>query len=191
MQVLFSLAMARGEHDRPDPSLIVEGSRRIHRSKRVQGQDYPITPLEELRLKGIQPSPGATYIHSENTLIGNATTGSDSSSGLNRYIPEVTLTSYQQNFRETARGDATRGDSTRGDAVREDGTLKDADEMVWLHSPSDEHKHSVNHGEDMLEWPESPSTSGGYNSTLHLRSKCQESNESGSEEDNGPKAMVS
>jgi hypothetical protein len=178
--------MARGEHDRPDPSLIVEGSRRVHRSKRVQGQDYPITPLEELRLKGIQPSPSATYIRSENTLIGNATTGGNTSSGSNGHIPEVTLTSYQQNLRETPSGDATRGD-----AVREDGTLKDADEMVWLHSPSDEHKHSVNHGEDMLEWPESPSTSGEYNSTLNSGSKRQESNESGSEEDNIPKAMVS
>jgi hypothetical protein len=105
---------------------------------------------------------------------------------LNGHIPEVTLTSYQQNLRETPSGDATRGD-----AVREDGTLKDADKMVWLHSPSDEHKHSVNHGEDMLEWPESPSTSGEYNSLLNSGSKPQESNESGSEEDNIPKAMVS
>jgi hypothetical protein len=42
--------MARGEHDRPDPSLIVEGSRRSHPSKRIQGEDYPIT-LEELRVR--------------------------------------------------------------------------------------------------------------------------------------------
>jgi hypothetical protein len=27
----------------------------------------------------------------------------------------------------------------RGDAVREDGTLKEASEIEWLHSPSDEH----------------------------------------------------
>jgi hypothetical protein len=40
--------MARGEHDRPDSSLIVEGSRKSHPSKRIQGNDYPITPLEEL-----------------------------------------------------------------------------------------------------------------------------------------------
>jgi hypothetical protein len=40
------------EKDRPDPSLIVEGSRRI------QGQDYPTTALEELeqRKKGIHIS---------------------------------------------------------------------------------------------------------------------------------------
>ena len=47
--------MARGEHDRPDPSLIVEGTRRTNPSKRIQGDDYPITPLEELcaRKKGM------------------------------------------------------------------------------------------------------------------------------------------
>jgi hypothetical protein len=43
--------MARGEHDRPDPSLIVEGTRRTNPSKRIQGDDYPITPLEELRVR--------------------------------------------------------------------------------------------------------------------------------------------
>ena len=40
--------MARGEHDRPDPFLIVEGSRRSNPTKCIQGDDYPITPLEEL-----------------------------------------------------------------------------------------------------------------------------------------------
>ena len=43
--------MVRGEHDRPDPSLIVEGTRRTNPSKRIQGDDYPITPLEELELR--------------------------------------------------------------------------------------------------------------------------------------------
>ena len=37
------------EHDRPDPNLIVHGSRRPQPSKRGLGNDYPITPLEELR----------------------------------------------------------------------------------------------------------------------------------------------
>jgi hypothetical protein len=41
--------MARGELDRPDPALIIEGSRRSHPSKRVQGIDYPIPVSEELR----------------------------------------------------------------------------------------------------------------------------------------------
>ena len=47
--------MARGEHDRPDPSLIIHGPRQPLPSKRIQGHDYPITPLEELqvRSKGI------------------------------------------------------------------------------------------------------------------------------------------
>jgi len=41
--------MARGEHDKPDPTLIIEGSRRALPSKRVQGQGYPTTVSEELR----------------------------------------------------------------------------------------------------------------------------------------------
>jgi len=45
------LPMACGEHDRPDPSLIVEGTRRLHPSKCMQGNDYPITPLEELHVR--------------------------------------------------------------------------------------------------------------------------------------------
>ena len=43
--------MARGEHDRPDPSLIVKGTRKSQLSKHIQGDDYPITPLEELRVR--------------------------------------------------------------------------------------------------------------------------------------------
>lgn len=37
------------KHDRPDPNLIIEGSRRVQPSKRGMGRDYPITPLEALR----------------------------------------------------------------------------------------------------------------------------------------------
>jgi hypothetical protein len=44
--------MARGEHDKPDPTLIITGSRRAHPSKRIQGQGYPTTVLEELRERG-------------------------------------------------------------------------------------------------------------------------------------------
>ena len=40
--------MARG-HDQPDPALIVEGSRRHQPSKRVQGEDYPVSALEVLQ----------------------------------------------------------------------------------------------------------------------------------------------
>ena len=43
--------MARGQHDQPNPDLIVEGSRRVQPSKRVQGQDYPIT-VSDQRNKG-------------------------------------------------------------------------------------------------------------------------------------------
>ena len=38
--------MAHREH----PSLIDEGNRRTNPSKCIQGDDYPITPLEELRV---------------------------------------------------------------------------------------------------------------------------------------------
>ena len=51
-QFFFSpslLTMARGEHDQPDPTLIVQGSRRVQPSKRGLGRDYPTTPLEELQ----------------------------------------------------------------------------------------------------------------------------------------------
>ena len=37
------------EHDRPDPNLIIQGARRVNPSKRGLGNDYPVTPLEELR----------------------------------------------------------------------------------------------------------------------------------------------
>ena len=46
---LIFFCMARGELDRPDPALIIEGSRRSHPSKRVQGKDYPILVSEEVR----------------------------------------------------------------------------------------------------------------------------------------------
>jgi hypothetical protein len=37
------------EHDRPNPQLIIQGARHQQPSKRGQGKDYPIMPLEELR----------------------------------------------------------------------------------------------------------------------------------------------
>jgi hypothetical protein len=40
--------MARGQHNQPNPNLIVEGSQRIQPSKGIQGDDYPTTALEEL-----------------------------------------------------------------------------------------------------------------------------------------------
>ena len=71
--------MARGEHDRPDPTLIVEGSRRALPSKRVQGDDYPITPLEELRTRdrgkasvNREPEDEATYLKDASKPDGEA-----------------------------------------------------------------------------------------------------------------------
>jgi hypothetical protein len=40
--------MARGQHDQPNPNLIVEGSQKVQPSKRIRGHDYPMTALEEL-----------------------------------------------------------------------------------------------------------------------------------------------
>ncbi len=44
--------MAHGEHDKPDPTLIIEGPWRAHPSKHIQGQGYPIIISEELRERG-------------------------------------------------------------------------------------------------------------------------------------------
>ena len=38
--------------DQPDLTLILEGSRRTHPSRRIQGQDYPTTALQELEERG-------------------------------------------------------------------------------------------------------------------------------------------
>ena len=57
--------MARGEHDKPDPTLIIEGSRRTHPSKRIQGQGYPLTVTEELRERG---DKGDWHTHNGDTV---------------------------------------------------------------------------------------------------------------------------
>ncbi len=152
--------MARGEHDRPDPSLIVQGSRRPQPSRCIQGDDYPVTPLEELqvRSKGMY-SPCATS-HSENISIGVVKTGIGDSSSLShgRNISPVASSSCQQ---ETYLIDKSQ---PNGDACRDDGTLKDASKMEWPHSPTDYNHplHSLHEASDHphLEWPGSPSESG-------------------------------
>jgi len=62
--------MARGEKDRPDPTLIIEGSRWPHPTWRIQGQDYPRTALEELQLR-----EKGTHVHVP-VLNANGSTGS-------------------------------------------------------------------------------------------------------------------
>jgi len=79
-----------------------------------------------------------------------------------------------------------------GDACREDGTLKEASEMVWLNSPSDENsrlepnKKRSRSLSSELEYPDSPSES------ANIRSK-RKHDESGwdSEEDKSRRAKVS
>ena len=159
--------MARGEHDRPDPSLIVQGSRRPHPSKRIQGDDYPITPLEELCVR----SKGMYSLCATTCTFRNLSLGNPSSLGTN--ISEDTLNSSSSKH-ETYHIDISKPD---GDACREDGTLKDASEMEWLNSPTDncfqtppglqeysDHSH--------LEWP---SESGTKKKRKHLESEPEES----------------
>ncbi len=82
-----------------------------------------------------------------------------------------------------------------GDACREDGTLKDASEMVWLNSPSDENSHleanekrSKSHSSE-LEWPDSPSEA----AKIRRKRKRDDYNESesNSEDDKPHRAKVS
>jgi hypothetical protein len=37
------------KHNCPDPNLIIQGAHRVQPSKHGLGNDYPVTPLEELR----------------------------------------------------------------------------------------------------------------------------------------------
>jgi hypothetical protein len=59
--------MARKEHDRPDPTLIISGSCRPQPSKRGLGMDYPMTPLEELNERHHQGK--VILVHSINPLM--------------------------------------------------------------------------------------------------------------------------
>ena len=77
-----------------------------------------------------------------------------------------------------------------GDACREDGTFKDANEMVWLHSPSDENSQlepNEKWGQSPgLEFPDSPSEPASERS---LSKRMHHT--SGSEDDRPHKAKVS
>jgi hypothetical protein len=49
--ILHNIAIITcGEHNQPDPGLIIEGPRQPLPLKRVQGCDYPITLLEEIHV---------------------------------------------------------------------------------------------------------------------------------------------
>lgn len=88
------------------PSPIVEGSRRTHPSRRVQGHDYPTTALEEL--------------HQREKIKNTSNEYSDTSSSSNQK-GKIYLK------------DQTKPD---GEACNEDGTLKDATELEWPDSPT-------------------------------------------------------
>ena len=130
---LLSL-MARGEHDRPDPTLIVEGSRRALPSKRIQGDDYPITPLEELRTRDkgkLTKYDGRKTICLILSWLGTAKAS-------NFIVESTTKASVNRDLEDEATylKDTSKPD---GEACRDDGTLKDASEIEWLHSPSQNH----------------------------------------------------
>jgi hypothetical protein len=122
--------MARG-HDQPNPALIIEGSRRPQPSKRVQGHDYPVSALEELKKRDKGTYYSNIMIETTNIrlqVILNAPELEGSSKNLSDQL---------QNTDE--RGKTYMRDMTKpvGDACREDGTLKDADELVWPDSPTE------------------------------------------------------
>ncbi|KIL54867.1 hypothetical protein M378DRAFT_182392 [Amanita muscaria Koide BX008] len=105
--------MARREHDRPNLNLIIEGSRKVQPSKRIQGQDYPVTALQELQERDKELPK---------SVANSSKSLPKASSSLNEH-EEV---SYVKDAIKPV-----------GEAVREDGTLKDASEMDWPHSPSE------------------------------------------------------
>jgi hypothetical protein len=81
-----------------------------------------------------------------------------------------------------------------GDACREDGTLKDASEMVWLNSPSDEYSQlepNEKWGQSplsRLEFPDSPSEPA---SECSLSKRAHHTSGSNSEDDRPHQAKVS
>jgi hypothetical protein len=69
--------------DQPDPTLIVEGSRRIHPSRRVQGQNYPTTALEELEQREKGTNTYACQEYSQKPVLGLGKNTLDTSSRSN------------------------------------------------------------------------------------------------------------
>ena len=78
--------------------------------------------------------------------------------------------------------ETSHGEALRGEALREDGTLKDASEMDWVHSPSQEYNGTKFRWQD----PESH-----HHSIGDKRKGKQREDKSGSEDTEAPKAKVS
>jgi hypothetical protein len=134
-QFFFRPSTMPREHDRPDPNLIIQGGRRVQPSKRGLGNDYPVTPLEELRERDkskwmtVKKSVFKTYItyniKDDSVLfqVDNADRMEEGSSGVG------SLGDTERILKDRNMPD--------GDACRPDGTLKDASEMEWPDSPSE------------------------------------------------------
>ena len=124
--------MARGQHDQLNQDLIIEGSRKIHPLKRVQGQDYPMTVVEELD----QWNKGQFYkIYATTQLISIVISDFQNPTTLNVANGNASESSLglegagQNYFKDSSKPD--------GDACCEDSTLKDVSEMEWPNSPSE------------------------------------------------------
>jgi hypothetical protein len=110
--------MACEVHDLLDPTLIIKGSWRPQPSKRVQGYDYPITPLEELCAQ----DKGKLTLKMQ--FFSNSI-----STGIQQLSEPVITTKPTGNVLK----DVSKPD---GKACHEDGMLKDASEIASLHLPS-------------------------------------------------------
>lgn len=125
------------EHDRPDPNLIIHGSRRVQPSKRGLGIDYPMTPLEELNER--QQSK-LTVLSS---IIMHLPFQANDDVVMQDIQNDASNDAFFKVYSEVMQGEGSRTrvakDQTKpdGDACRADGTLKDASEMQWPNSPSD------------------------------------------------------
>lgn len=124
--------MARG-HDQPNPALIIEGPRRPQPSKRVQGQDYPVSVIEKLQKRDRGTVLTAQIIGLADKLFKGITKAPE--------LPELQESSENiiDEFLDTnEKGKTYMRDMMKpvGDACRDDGTLKEANEMVWPDSPT-------------------------------------------------------
>ena len=121
--------MARG-HDQPNLALIIDGRRQHQPSKRIQGEDYPVSALEELQ-KRDRGSAYSRSIFFKNTKIlfeGVTKAPGVSSKNISNKLLD-TNEKEKPYLRDAAK--------PVGDACRDDGTLKDANEIDWLNSPSE------------------------------------------------------
>lgn len=116
--------MAKGEHDKVDERLIIHGPRRSKPSEKAIGKAYPKTVMagspSSITMTNEQPVlRKCKLLYQENT----------------NEIPNTHLASLKIN---TESRPPASLENPLGDAVNPDGSLKDARDIKWFHSPSDE-----------------------------------------------------